>query len=114
MCHCFFTKQFVEASIRLDEPFLVATPTGENLLVQKGYRSCSVKIRETNMVADLMTLDMSDFDAILSMDWLASCYATIDCHKKVIQFKMLGGHAVAFQGDQSEAPQNLISLMNAR
>ncbi|XP_070041130.1 uncharacterized protein [Nicotiana tomentosiformis] len=31
-----------------------------------------------------------DFDAIMGMDWLAACYATVDCRAKVAKFHLLG------------------------
>ncbi|WP_368859993.1 hypothetical protein [Microbacterium sp. C7(2022)] len=30
-------------------------------------------------MADLIELEMVEFDVIMGMDWLASCYATVDC-----------------------------------
>ncbi|KAJ1380557.1 Retrotransposon gag domain [Sesbania bispinosa] len=36
------------------------------------------------LFANLIALDMVDFDVILGMDWLASHYATLDCHNKVV------------------------------
>ena len=38
------------------------------------------------MCADLVELPMHDFDVILGMDWLHSCYACLDCHSKVVTF----------------------------
>lgn len=37
----------------------------------------SVYNRDT--VVDLVELDMTEFNAILGMGWLYSCYATLDC-----------------------------------
>ncbi|WMV41565.1 hypothetical protein MTR67_034950 [Solanum verrucosum] len=34
-------------------------------------------------------LDMIDFDVILGMDWLHSCYASIDCRTRVVKFQFL-------------------------
>lgn len=31
---------------------------------------------------NLFELDMVDFDVIMGMDWLASCYAIVDCRAK--------------------------------
>ncbi|XP_019241962.1 PREDICTED: uncharacterized protein LOC109222001, partial [Nicotiana attenuata] len=31
---------------------------------------------------DLVELEMMDFDSIMGMDWLAACYATVDCRAK--------------------------------
>lgn len=53
-------------------------------------------------MTNLMLLHISDFDAILGMDWLASCHATLDYHGNAIKFNMPGGPAFVFQGDRSE------------
>ena len=36
--------------------------------------------------ANLISLDIHDFDAILGMDWLESHYAMVDCFKKEVVF----------------------------
>lgn len=59
-------------------------------------------------MAHLMALDMVDFDVILSMDWLASYHATLDCHEKSVKFSMLGESAFVFQGDQSKVHCTII------
>lgn len=56
---------------------------------------------------------MVDFDVILEMDWLASCYAIVDCHNKTANFSILGEPSFSFQGNQSVAPNNLISMFGA-
>ena len=33
-----------------------------------------------------MDLEMVDFDVIIGMDWLSSCYATVDCRSKRVHF----------------------------
>lgn len=73
-----------------------------------------VSIREIDIVANFMLLDMIDFDVILGMDWLASSHATLDCHDKVIKFSIPAEPTFVFQGDQSEVPCNIISMMCAR
>ena len=36
--------------------------------------------------AELVELDMLDFDVILGMDWLHDCFASIDCRTRVVKF----------------------------
>lgn len=69
---------------------------------------------ERNTLANLMLLDMTDFDVILGKDWLASCHVTLDCSSKTISFSMPGELAFSFQVDRSETPSNLISKLGAR
>ena len=48
-------------------------------LVLKYYILC---IEGRELLADLVFLDMRDFDVILGMDWLASYHASVHCFEK--------------------------------
>ena len=50
------------------ENFSVSTPTGETILAERVYRYCTVSIYHKDTLADLVELDMVDFDVILAMD----------------------------------------------
>ncbi|XP_073112178.1 uncharacterized protein [Elaeis guineensis] len=45
-------------------------------------------IEDREMKADLLVLEMKDFDLILGMDWLAAYHATVDCFQKTIMFQI--------------------------
>ena len=47
-------------------------------------------ISERELSADLVILNMIDYDVILGMDFLSKCEATIDCKAKTVSFKPLG------------------------
>lgn len=79
-----------------------------------GYRSCSIVVGELETKENLMLLDMTDFDVILGMDWLASCHATLDCHEKSVKFSLPGGPDFVLQAYRSKVLCNLISMMSAR
>ena len=49
----------------------VSTLIGDSLVVDQFYRSCVVTINDVDTYADLIFLDMMDFDVILGMDWLS-------------------------------------------
>jgi len=53
---------------KLCEPFCVSTTVGESILAERVYRDCPVSINNKNTMADLVELDMVDFDVILGMD----------------------------------------------
>ena len=59
------------------EPFKVATPVGDFVIATRVYRYCSVVIYSRRTVADLIELNMIEFDIIMGMDWLSACYAKI-------------------------------------
>ena len=66
------------------------------------------------MLTDLVLLDVMDFDVILGMDWLSQHYATVDCQRKEVIFRILDVEEFKFVGDKSSTPQNLISAITAR
>ena len=70
----------------LAEPFLVSTPVGKTIIARWVYRNCPVMISQKSTSADLVELEMTDFDIILGMDWLYSIYTTIDCRNMIVQF----------------------------
>ncbi|XP_059315286.1 uncharacterized protein LOC132065770 [Lycium ferocissimum] len=41
-------------------------------------------------VANLIELDVVDFDVIIGIDWLASYYANVDCRTKIVWFQSPG------------------------
>ena len=55
-----------------------------------------------------------DFDEILGIDWLSKHYATVDCRRKEVIFRIPNVEEFKFVGDKSSAPQNLFSAITAR
>ena len=74
----------------LIEPFEVATPVGDFVIATRVYRNCSVVIYSHRTVGDLIELNMIEFDIIMGMDWLAACYANVDCRGKIVRFQFPG------------------------
>ena len=56
------------------------------------------------MRADLIVLDIQDFDAILGMDWLSKYCAFIDCKDKKVIFEIPGKEVLVFQGERRHTP----------
>ncbi|XP_070053600.1 uncharacterized protein [Nicotiana tomentosiformis] len=71
---------------QLSEPFLVSTQVGESVEATRVYRGCIVSVQARSTEANLIELEMVDFDVIMGMDWLSSCYATLDYHAKIVRF----------------------------
>ena len=59
-------------------------PTGDSLIADRVYRGSKVTISSNELEADLIVLDIHDFDIILVMDWLAKHRATVDCYRKEV------------------------------
>ena len=68
----------------LNDPIVVCTPLGENVRTDGVYKDFPIVVSGKTMCANLIKLPMHDFDIILSMDWLQSCYACLDCHSRVV------------------------------
>lgn len=73
-----------------------------------------IGIGEHEFEANLISLDIHDFDSILGMDWLESHYATVDCFKKDVVFKTPRKTEVKFCGERKVLPSCVISAISAR
>ncbi|XP_073219694.1 uncharacterized protein [Cicer arietinum] len=115
--HSFVSSWFAirlgKCSSSLEEPLVVATRVGENLLAKLVYRSCDITIDVKVLPIDLIVIDLVDFDVILGMDWLALHHATLDCHNKVVKFEIPGQSIFSFQGARCWVPHNQISSLTA-
>ena len=64
----------------------VSTLVGESILGKKICHHCTFSINHKSTIADLVELQMVDFDVILGMDWLPACYASDYCRTRVVKF----------------------------
>ncbi|XP_070021856.1 uncharacterized protein [Nicotiana sylvestris] len=98
----------------LQKSFEVSTPMGESVVVRRVYRSCDVKIHDQHTLADLHELEMVNFDIIMGMDWLASCYANVDCWTKIVRFNFPSESIIEWKGDAAAPKGKFISYLKAR
>ena len=98
----------------LDVPLIVTTPMGDCLLAKTVYRSCEILIENHSLLADLVELNMIDFDVILGMDWLSYNHANVDCYNKVVKFEIPGKPTFIYRGNQNLSSCNLISAIAAQ
>ncbi|MCF7184024.1 hypothetical protein L3H42_11035, partial [Corynebacterium sp. MC-13] len=112
-----FISPLVACTIAIEsepiEPYQVATPVGESIVVSKVYKNCPVSICDHCTQADLIELDMMEFDVIMGMDWLASCYAKVDCQRKVVQFHFPGEPVFEWAGSIASPRGKFISYLKA-
>ena len=96
--------EMIDAPLKeLDYILPVTTPVGRQVVCTTYYPDCSVILGEVNLPANLIILDMHDFDVILGMDWLETYHATIDCFSKTITFKLKGKQAnLIIQGNKKK------------
>ncbi|KAH0688918.1 hypothetical protein KY289_016276 [Solanum tuberosum] len=99
---------------KLCEPFCVSTPIEESILVEQVYRDCVISINHKNTMADLIELDMVDFDVILGMDWLHACYASIDYRTRVVRFQIPNEPVIEWSNSSAVPKGRFISYLKAR
>jgi len=83
----------------------VSTPLGENIHIDDIYRGVKLYIRGLELRADLMSLDLYDFDVILGMDWLSKHKAQVDYFTKTVTIQGIGDKRVVFKGERKVIPR---------
>lgn len=64
----YFASSFSEQPVMLDHPFWVNTLIGESLMIQLLFQSCIVSMDGVDTLANLMLLEIIEFDVILGID----------------------------------------------
>ena len=113
--HSFISPVFASKSgwqaSRMAIPLSVATPLSDSLDSDVFLLSCPVLIEDRELQVNLILLN---FSVILRMDWLSQHFATVDCRRKEVIFRIPNEEEFKFVGDKSSTPQNLISAITAR
>ena len=71
----------------LKSKLIVTTPLGERILRTSIFKGCEVVMEGIVLKANLIPLEMLDFDVILGKDWLSNHKASMNCFTKKIQFE---------------------------
>ena len=103
--HSFVSSSFVKAhDMKVDvgnHKWHVRIPTGDTQISKAICMRCPLTIGHLEMPADLVIMEMNDFDIILGMDWLSEYYTFIDCREKKVIFKIPDRRTYYFQGMHS-------------
>ena len=74
----------------------MSSPLGTRVSVDQICRDCELEISGILLTMDLRVMDMSEFDVILGMEWLATHRVVIDCDCRRVTTYTLDGIHVMF------------------
>ena len=77
-------------------------PAGQAVECHVMFGNCPLSINQEVFKADLIQLDLLEFDIILGMDWLSKYGVTIDCQKQKVTLKGEKGKKVTIWGTNSD------------
>ena len=107
--HSFVASSFVQAHklemTKDDKGWNISIPIGVNQIVLWVCSGCPLILGHLTLPADLIVLDMRDFDIILGMDWLSEHHAFIDCREKRVLFEIPGEGTCYYEGVRVNAPK---------
>ena len=113
--HSFVSKPFLDRfqieTQPLEGRMRVSLLAGDPLLADRVVRDSKVLIGGQEFPADLVALDMRDFDVVLGMDWLSRHRDTLDCYKKEVKLHRLGKLEVKLKAIRRELSSSMISAM---
>ena len=93
----------------IDCSVVVSLPTWDSRLAESVYMDSKVIIGGQEFLADLILLDIHDFDVILGMDLLSRHHATLDCYRKEVRFCRPGETEVVFYGLRKTLPNSIMT-----
>ena len=73
--------------VSLKNKLIVNTPLREQILRTSIFKRCEIVVGVIRLKANLIPLEMSNFNVLLGMDWLSNHQASMDCFTKKIVFK---------------------------
>ena len=97
----------------IDYSIVVSLPIGDSWIAESVYLDRRVIIGGQEFLADLILLDIHDFDVILGMDWLSRHHAIVDCYRKEVRLCRPGKIEVVFYGLRKILPNSIMKAMKA-
>ncbi|XP_070019829.1 uncharacterized protein [Nicotiana sylvestris] len=94
----YVAMEFGIESEQLHESFFVSIPVGGSIVAVQVYRDCVVTVCDRDTIDDLIKLGMVDFDVIIGMDWLYSCFAKLDCRTRTVRFEFPSESVIEWKG----------------
>ncbi|KAH0705906.1 hypothetical protein KY285_010431 [Solanum tuberosum] len=93
-----------------------STSGGENRLyaITSRQEQETLQMLSLDTMADLIELDMVDFNVILGKDWLHACYASIDCRTRVVKFQIPNEPVIEWSSSSVVPKGHFISYVKER
>src|SRR4051812_8960556 len=107
-----FAKSLQLATYLMKKPLTVITPLNGRVVLRTHCRECSLSISGYEHQYDLILIDMTGFDVIIGMNWLAKFKAKVDCHRKKVKFRIPGGETLKFEGERGIPKQTNPMIAN--
>ena len=82
----------------------MTTPLGERILHTLVFKGCKILVEGMVLKANLIPLEITNFDVILGMDWLSNHQVSMNCFTKRIQFEKPGYPELEFLGERKILP----------
>ena len=98
-------------SLRYD--ISVSMPAGGITIVNTVIRACLVALPSVTVYADLIVINLCEFDVILGMDWLSKNHAIVDCQIQEVVMEIDGQLKTVIVGERKVVPNCLISVVTA-
>ena len=116
--HSFASRPFLDRfqieTQPLESRMRVSLPVGDPLVSDRVVRDSRVLIGGQEFPADLVALDMRDFDVVLGMDWLSRHRTTLDCYKKEVKLHRTRKLEVKFRGIRRKLSSSMIFALAAQ
>ena len=108
-----FTERHQIESQPIDGRRVVSVPNGDTMISERIVPGSRLVIQNKDFPADLIVLDIHDFDIVLGMDWLSKHRATLDFYKKEVRLVRPEEPDVIFWGIKTEIALSLINAMTS-
>ncbi|XP_059668807.1 uncharacterized protein LOC132313887 [Cornus florida] len=86
----------------MNQALCVDMRVGVSVSLSRVVKDCSIVIVAQTFAFDLILLEMTSFDVILGMDWLASSHAMIDCFRCRVTVCTPEEDCFFFMGDRND------------